>query len=158
MKQNEKQSIFGFSVLDVILFVLIAVSILSYAFREPIRDFLSGEQGVEIEYTFLIENASPEAKNMPLRSEVLTLSEDGSELGVLVQVAQTEKIYADREDPEDQIRIKTLTCKARATAKETERGYLLGGRSIKPGAEFSIVTDSASFTMVVTMVKNISQN
>lgn len=158
MNTKEKQSIFGFSVLDVILFVLIAVGILSYAFREPIRDFLDGDPGVSIEYTFLIENASPEAKNIPRRSEVLTLSESGEELGVLVQVAQTEKIYADREDPEDQIRIKTLTCKARATAKETERGFLVEGKSIKPGAKFDLVTDSASFTMVVTMVKNISEN
>lgn len=157
MTRSDKKSRIGFSVLDMILLVLLAVSILSTAFQEQIRTFLSGEEGVEIEYTFLIENASEDAKNVPREGETLILSEDGTELGQIVQITESHTTYFGQDDPEDQIRIKTLTCKARVVVKEGQRGFLLEGRSMKPGAQFSVTTESAGFTMVVTMVKNLTE-
>lgn len=154
MTKLKKREKVGFSVIDAILLVLAAVCILSSVFRTQIRDFLSNEEGVQIEYTFLVENVSEGAKNRPSVGEEIVLSKDLSSLGVLVQVAETSKIYQSQDDPQEKLEVTTLTCRARATVSETEKGYLLEGKSLKPGAEFSVQTESASFTMVVTMVKN----
>ena len=150
---NKKLKI-GFSVLDVFLIVLAAVCALSFVFRDQVRGFLSGEEGVEIEYTFLVQNASEQARNIPAVGDQMYLSEDMSALGVLTQVAVSEKEYhgsCDEED-EDTIMIKTLTCKASSKAKLGERGYVVGNTVIKQGAELKVETENASFTMIVMAI------
>ena len=144
----------GFSVLDVFLIVLAAVCVLSFVFRDQIRGFLSGEEGVEVEYTFLVQNASQEARNIPEVGEEMYLSRGHASLGTLTQVAVSEKEYhgsCDEED-EDIIKIKTLTCKATAKAKLADRGYVVGNTVIKQGAELKVETENASFTLIVMAI------
>lgn len=148
---------FGFSVIDMILIVLVAACILSSVFGAQIRAFLGNEESVEIEYTFLVENVSDEARNYPAEGEKLLKAEDLSSLGFLVQITETEKNYQSVSDPEDKLDVITLTCKARAVANDTDEGYVLSGERIKPGAELSVQTESATFTMVVTMVKAVNE-
>lgn len=158
---TKKKSKIGFSVLDVLLLVLAAVCVLSFVFRDQIRGFLSGDEGVEIEYTFLIQNASEQARNCPEKGEELFYSKDLSSLGVLTRVASAEKEYHDRIDEEEEetetIKIKTLTCSATTTAKMTERGYVVGNTVIKPGAELQVETENDSFVMIVTMVRTLEE-
>ncbi len=146
--------------MDVFLILLTAVCILSFVFRDQIRGFLSGEEGVRIEYTFLIQNADEKARNYPKVGEELFHSKDLASLGILNQISETEKEYRDtQDDPDSQasVKVKTLTCKAETTAKLSERGYVVGNTVIKPGAELTAETETASFTIIVTMVKSVEE-
>lgn len=153
-KSNSK---IAFSVLDMFIILLAAVCVLSFVFRDQIRGILSGDEGVKIEYTFLIQNASEKARNCPSVGEKLFLSKDLSPLGSLTQIAEVEKQYYGSADEEDVVKIKTLTCNAAATARLSDRGYVLGNAVIKPGAELLVETENASFTMIVTMVRNVEE-
>lgn len=146
--------------MDVFLLLLTAVCILSFVFRDQIRGFLSGEEGVRIEYTFLIQNADEKARNYPKVGEELFHSKDLASLGILNQISETEKEYRDtQDDPDSQasVKVKTLTCRAETTAKLSERGYVVGNTVIKPGAELAAETETASFTIIVTMVKSVEE-
>lgn len=143
--------------MDVFLLLLAAVCILSFVFRDQIRGFLSGEEGVRIEYTFLIQNADEKARNYPKVGEELLHSKDLASMGVLEHVSETEKEYRDSQDDRDTVKVKTLTCRAEATARLSERGYVVGDAVIKPGAELTAETETASFTMIVTMVKSVEE-
>lgn len=143
--------------MDVFLILLAAVCILSFVFRDQIRGFLSGEEGVRIEYTFLIQNADEKARNYPKVGEELFHSGDLASMGILKQTSEAEKEYRDADDAEFSVKIKTLTCRAEATAKLSERGYVVGNAVIKPGAEIAVETESASFTMIVTMVQGTEE-
>ena len=154
---TKKNSIIGFSVLDLFLVLLAAVCILSFVFRDQIRGFLGGEEGVRIEYTFLIQNVSEKARNLPKAGEELFCVKDQASLGVLTKMSEAEKEYHGSEDEEDVIFVKTLTCSAEATARLSERGYVLGSSVIKPGAEITVETEEASFTMVITMVQSVEE-
>lgn len=153
-KRNSK---IAFSVLDMFIILLAAVCVLSFVFRDQIRGILSGDEGVKIEYTFLIQNASENARNCPSVGEELFLSKDLSSLGSLTQVAEVEKQYYGSADEEDVVKIRTLTCNAAATARLSDRGYVLGNAVIKPGAELLVETENASFTMIITMVRNVDE-
>ena len=154
---TKRKSKIGFSVLDVFLLLLAAVCILSFVFRDQIRGFLSGEEGVKIEYTFLIQNVDEKARNYPKVGEEVFHSKDLSSLGILNHTSETAKEYQDAQDSEDAVKIKTLTCRAEATARLSERGYVVGDAVIKPGAELVAETETASFTMIVTMVKSVEE-
>ncbi|MBQ3076052.1 MAG: DUF4330 family protein [Clostridia bacterium] len=154
---TKRRSKIGFSVLDMFLLLLAAVCVLSFVFRDQLRVFLSGDEGVKIEYTFLIQNASEKSRNCPSVGEELLLSKDLSSMGVLTQVTQMEKEYHGSDDEGDVVKIKTLTCNATATARLSDRGYVLGNAVVKPGAELIAETENASFTMIVTMVKNVEE-
>ena len=67
---NQRKKI-GFSVLDVILFVLAAVCVLATVFQSQIRSFLGRADGETVEITFLVENVTEEAHNHPEAGEVL---------------------------------------------------------------------------------------
>lgn len=153
-KRNSK---IAFSVLDMFIILLAAVCVLSFVFRDQIRGILSGDEGVKIEYTFLIQNASEKARNCPSVGEELFLSKDLSSLGSLTQVAEVEKQYYGSAGEEDVVKIRTLTCNAAATARLSDRGYVLGNAVIKPGAELLVETENASFTMIITMVRNVDE-
>lgn len=154
---TKRKSKIGFSVLDVFLILLVAVCILSFVFRDQIRGFLSGEEGVKIEYTFLIQNVDEKSRNYPKVGEELFHSEDLAAMGILRQASEAEKEYQDASDPEHGVKIKTLTCRAEATAKLTERGYVVGNAVIKPGSELAVETETAGFTIIVTMVKSVEE-
>ena len=154
---TKKKSRIGFTVLDVFLVLLAAVCILSFVFRDQIRGFLSGEEGVKIEYTFLIQNADEKARNYPKVGEELFHTQDLASMGVLNHTSETEKAYRDTDDEDDTVKIKTLTCRAEATARLSERGYVVGNAVIKPGAELVVETETSSFTMIVTMVKSVEE-
>ena len=154
---TKKQSKIGFTVLDMFLVLLAVVCILSFVFRDQIRGFLSGEEGVKIEYTFLIQNVDERARNYPKIGEELFHSQDLASMGVLKYTSETEKAYRDTDDADDTVNIKTLTCRAEVTAKLSERGYVVGSAVIKPGAELVMETETASFTMIVTMVKSVEE-
>lgn len=143
--------------LDVFLVLLAAVCILSFVFRDRIRGFLSGEEGVKIEYTFLIQNADERARNYPKVGEELFHSKDLVSMGILNHTSEAEKEYQDAEDAEHSVKIKTLTCRAEATARLSERGYVVGNAVVKPGAELVVETETASFTMIVTMVRSVEE-
>ncbi len=154
---SNRKSKIGFSVLDMFLVLLAAVCVLSFVFRDQIRGVLSGDEGVEIEYTFLIQNASEQSRNRPTVGDELFLSKDLSSLGFLTQVAEVEKEYRGSDDEDDVMKVKTLTCNAAATARQSDRGYVLGNVVIKPGAELLVETEEASFTMIITMVRNAEE-
>ncbi len=156
MKKAYKKGI-GFSVLDGILALLIVACILSTVFHTQIQNFFGNEKKEEIEYTFIIEKVSEEAKNYPSQGEEIFLSEDLTSLGYLVKIAKAEKSYQSKSDPEDTMKVTNLTCQGRVSAERTEMGYVVADQSLKPGATFSAQTESATFTMVVTMVKAINE-
>lgn len=145
----------GFSVLDVVLLVLVAVCILSSVFHEQIRLFLGAGETEEVEITFLVEKVTAEARNHPVSGEEIVLADTKLSLGTLVSVLENKSVYESASDPEDTIEVLTLTCKLKAKAKETESGYQVANTNIKPGVTLSVETPSASFVMVVTMVKTI---
>ena len=151
MKKNKRVS--GFSVIDIILLILVAVCILTAVFRTQLHHFLGREEQVQAEYTFLVRNASDDAKNYPKEGEEIFLSDSSQSLGTISQIIPAEKKYQGVEDPEDTLKIVSLTCQASVKAYGSQQGYSVGDVRIKPGAEFSVYTKSASFTMVVTMVK-----
>lgn len=151
MKTNKRA--LGFSVIDIILLLLVAVCILTAVFRTQLHHFLGREEQVQVEYTFLVRNASEDAKNYPKEGEEIYLSDSSQPLGVIGQITRTEKKYQEVEDPEDTLKVVSLTCQASVKAYSGETGYSVGNTKIKPGAQLSVYTDSASFTMTVTMVK-----
>lgn len=154
---EKRKSKIGFSVLDMFIILLAALCVLSFIFRDQIRGVLSGDEGVKIEYTFLIQNASEKARNCPTVGEKIYQSKDLSPLGVLMQVAEVEKEYRGSDDEQDVMKIRTLTCNAAATARFSDRGYVLGNAVIKPGAEILAETENASFTMIITMVRTVDE-
>ncbi len=153
MKQAKMKIKWGFSVVDMILLVLAISCVVSVLFRDQIRSFLSADEKAEIEYTFLVGNVSEEAKNEPKTGEELILSEKRIPLGEIIKITESKKEYQSVSDPEEKTSILTLTCSARVLARAVDRGYEVEGVFIKPGAEFTVETETASFSMVVTMVK-----
>lgn len=137
----------------MILLVLAAALLISVLFRDQLRSFLSAQEKIQIEYTFLVENVTEEAKNNPKKGEKLILSEKQISLGEITSIAETRKEYQSVSDPEEKTSVLTYTCKATLLARSTDRGYEVQGTYVKPGAEFAVETETASFSMVVTMVK-----
>jgi len=152
---NRRKKRIGFSVLDMVLILLVLACILSSVFQDQIRSFLGEEIGPRVEYTFLIQNVTKEAKNHPLIGEEILLSDSGESIGTLLSVESKKNVFQSQDNPDDQVEILTLTCKASAVVEERENGYEIGGILIKPGAELSVETLSASFVMVITMVKTV---
>lgn len=153
MAKLKKRIKWGFSVVDMILLVLVAALVVSLLFGDQLRAFLSASDNVQIEYTFLVGNVTEEAKNNPKKGEKILHSERRIPLGEIVNITQAEKEYQSVSDPEEKTSVLTYTCSARVSAQKGERGYEVEGIFIKPGAQFSVETETASFSMVVTMVK-----
>jgi hypothetical protein len=137
----------------MILLVLAAALVISVLFRDQIRSFLSAGEKIQIEYTFLVEHVTEEAKNDPKKGEKLRLLERQIPLGEIVNIAESKKEYQSVLDPEEKTSVLTYTCSARVSAQKEERGYEVEGVFIKPGSQFAVETETASFTMVITMVK-----
>lgn len=154
---KEKKTALGFSVMDLILLILVVVCILSAVFRTQIHHFLGQEERISIQYTFLIQNASEDARNYPKEGEEIRLSDSYQSLGVIGQIMKSEKEYREIQDPEDTLKLTSLTCQAKAQAYETKQGFTVGSVQVKPGSQFFVQTESASFTMIVTMVKAIEE-
>ena len=154
--KNKKRKL-GFSVLDGILLVLFAFCILSTVFYTQIQNFFGSEKKEEIEYTFLIESVSDFAKNYPKEGEEIFCSEDFVSLGKIIKISETKKSYLNKADSEDEIKVVNLTCQGRVMAEKTDLGYAVGEKRIKPGATFSVQTDSATFVMVVTMANTFGE-
>lgn len=154
--RNKKRKI-GFSVLDGFLLVLFAFCILSTVFYTQIQNFFGSEKKEEIEYTFLVESVSENAKNYPQEGEEIFCAEDMTSLGKIVKITETEKKYLNKADPEDELKVTNLTCQGRALAEKTEFGFAVGEKRIKPGSTFSVKTESATFVMVVTMANTTGE-
>lgn len=153
----KKKTELGFSVMDMILLILAAVCIFSAVFHTPLQHFLGQEKNTAIEYTFLIQNASLEARNYPKEGEEIFLSETHQSLGKISQIGKTEKEYREVSDPEDVLKVVNLTLKAQTKAYQEDAGFVVGEVYVKPGAEFFVQTESASFSMMITMVKIIEE-
>lgn len=147
----------GFSVMDLILVVLLLAGILTGLFSDRIRRFLGREEVPEIEYTFLVENVTETARNHPLSGEEIFLSQNGKSIGTIVQVEEKKNLYESVVNPESQLEILTLTCKATTQAVREEVGYRVGEILIKPGSQLPVYTESASFVISVTMVKSLER-
>ena len=154
---KEKKNAVGFSVLDIILLILATVCILSAVFRTQIHHFLGQEEQISVQYTFLIQNASKEARNYPEIGEEIRLSDTFRSIGVIRQITETKKEYQSLSDSEDTLNVVSLTCLADVKAYESETGFKVGETHIKPGAEFFVQTESGSFTMIITMVKAVEE-
>ncbi len=155
MKSRKRK--LGFSILDGVILVLFAFCILSTVFYTQIQNFFGSEKKEEVEYTFLIEGVSEQAKNYPQEGEELFCSDDLTSLGKIVKISETEKSYLSKIDPEDEMKVINLTCQGRVLAEKTDMGYQIGEKRIKPGAAFSIETKSATFTMVVMMANTVGE-
>lgn len=151
---NQKKK-FIFSALDVVLLTLLTVCVLSTVFQKQIHRFLGQEEKEAVEVTFLVENVTEAARNHPRSGETVALAENMMELGTLVSVTENKTVYESLSDPEETIEVMTLTCKLSAEAVETENGYRFGDVFLKPGVQLSVQTPTASFAMIVTMVKPI---
>ena len=151
MKQKRK---IGFSVLDVVLFILAAVCVVSTVFQSQIRAFLGRGEGKVVEITFLVENVTEEAHNHPSAGEEMVFSPSNLYFGKLLSIAESKTVYQNQEDVNDWIEVLTLTCKMEAKAKETDLGYTVAGFSVKPGSVLTVETPTASFAMTVTMIKS----
>ena len=154
MKEKKK---IGFSVLDIVLMVLVAACVLSTVFQEQIRTFLGERVEVSAEVTFLVEHVTDGARNHPVSGEEVFLAENGISLGKLVSVSENKSVYESLSDMEETIEVSTLTCKMLSVATEEENGYHVSGTVVKPGTELSVETESASFVMIVTMVKSAEE-
>ncbi len=148
----------GFSVLDMVLLVLVAMCILSSVFQEQIRSFLGNHKEEMAEITFLVENVTTTAKNHPLAGEEVVLADTHTTIGTLSSVTENKSIYENVSNPDDTLEILTLTCKVTCEVEKTESGYQLDGISIKPGATLSVETPTATFVMLITMVKTVENN
>ncbi|MBR2616126.1 MAG: DUF4330 family protein [Clostridia bacterium] len=153
-----RKSRIGFSVLDLVLVVLVAACILSTVFQDQIRGFLGTDSGENVEVTFLVEKVTEEARNHPEAGETVLLGENGAPLGTIRSVSEMKSVYASILNSEDEMEVLTLTCKMEAKATETELGYEIAGVTVKPGATFAVQTPSASFVMLVTVVKPIEND
>ena len=145
----------GFSVLDVVILTLVAACILSTVFQDQLRAFLGQDDGEAVEVAFLVENVTDASRNRPLAGEEVTLADTGASLGTVLSVMENKNLYASVADPSDTMEVLTLTCKIQTAAKKAETGYEIQGVSVKPGATLSVETPTASFVMLVTMVKEI---
>lgn len=150
---REKKKI-GFSVLDIVLLGLVVACVLTTVFQEQIRIFLGEREEVSVEVTFLVEHVTDGARNHPVSGEEVCLAENGISLGKLVLVTENKNVYESLSEMEETIEVSTLTCKMLSSAVEEENGYVISGTTVKPGAEFSVETETASFMMIVTMVKS----
>ncbi len=157
MTHKYKKSKFGFSVVDLILLTLAVACVLSVVFQNQIRAFLGEEEKVELEYTFLIENVTEEAKNHPVAGEELLLADERISFGSITSITENRSVYQSLDNADDTVEILTLTCKAKVRATKTEAGYYVSSTAVKAGAEISAETDSASFMMILTMVKPIEE-
>ena len=153
MKNEKKRNLFGFSVLDALLLILIAVCILSAVFQNQIRAFFSEEPVQTIEYTFVIENVTEKSRNRPQIGEELTDADNFSTLGVLQSAEEKDSVFVSESNPDDTVVITTLTCRAVAEAVETDAGWRVSGTFLRPGTSLVVTTPSASFEMTVTMIK-----
>lgn len=151
MKRNK----IAFSVVDLILLILVLACFLSAVFQNQIRSFFGQEEGETVEVTFLIEHVTQKGKNHPVAGEKLVLTESQRALGTLLSVSESSDLYQSIRNPEEQISIRTLTCKVQTKAVSEDRGYFVGEVLLKPGAQFAAETPSASFVMMVTMVKPV---
>lgn len=149
---NSKKKI-GFSVIDMVILVLTAVCILSVCFRDQLRSFLGKEVGETVEITVLIENVTEEGKNHPLAGEEIILSKTGTVLGTITNITENTTVYQNTVSPDDTVEIMTLTCKVQARAVASESGYTVSSVSVKPGATLSAQTESASFVVMIAMIK-----
>ena len=147
-----KQKI-GFAVVDMILLVLALSCVLSAVFQDQLRSFFGQEKGQEVEITFLVENVTQKGKNHPVAGEEILLTDTNMVLGTILSVTENKTLYQNTLSPDDTLEIASLTCKAVATLEEDEAGYTLSGVSIKPGAYLAAHTPTASFVMMITMVK-----
>ena len=154
MMQRKK---IGFAVVDMILLVLAAACILSVVFQDQLQSFFGQDEGYEVEITFLVENVTQKGKNHPVAGEEILLTEADLVLGKIDSVSENKALYRNTLSPEDTLEIASLTCKAVATLSKDQAGYSLSGVSIKPGAHLSAHTSTASFVMMITMVKPIEK-
>lgn len=150
MKEKSK---FGFSLLDIVLVVLAVACIVSVLFRDQLQSFFGREEGTEIEYTFLVENVMNGTNNAPQKGEEILFLEEKVSFGEIIAVSEAKRQYQGEEDEEDVVQVSTLTCRGSVSTRKTERGYMVGEVCIKPGARFQVETETARFTMTVTMVK-----
>ena len=150
MKQKKRK--IGFSVLDLILLSLVGTLIVSVVFQNQIRSFLGEEEKVSLEYTFLIENVTKEAKNHPVAGEEVILADEKLPFGEITSVTENLSVYQNLENEDDTVEILTLTCKATVQATETEAGYFVSSTAVKAGAEISVEPERARCVMIITMV------
>ena len=130
MKQNK----IAFSVLDLILLILVSACFLSAVFQSQIRSFFGQEEGETVEVTFLIEHVTQKGKNHPVAGEKLTLTESQRVLGSLLSVSESSDLYQSVRDPQEQVTIRTLTCKVQTKARLEDRGYFVSEILLaKPG-------------------------
>ncbi len=157
MTRKTKNRKIGFSVIDLVLLTLAVACVLSVVFQDQLRSFLGEEEKTEIEYTFLIENVTDEARNHPVAGEKLILADEKIPFGTISSVSENLSVYQSLDNEDDKVEILTLTCKAKVQATGTETGYYVSTTAVKPGAEICVETESASFVMIVTMVKPIEE-
>lgn len=152
-----KKKKIAFSVLDLIFLVLVAVLILSTVFQDQVRSFLGETDDKKVEITFLVENVTESARNHPVAGEKIYLAGNHLPLGELSSVVENKTVYKNVNEEEDTVEILSLTCKATSSAEKGERGYEIAGLFVKPGSTLEAETDSATFQMVVTMVKPMEE-
>lgn len=157
MTRAVKKRKIGFSVIDLVLLILAVACVVSAVFQDQLRSFLGEEEKVEVEYTFLIENVTEAAKNHPVAGEEVTLAEEKLPFGRIRSVTENRSVYQSLDNEDDKVEILTLTCKAAVQATQTEAGYFISSTALKPGAQISVETESASFVMIVTMVKPVEE-
>ncbi len=147
----------GFAVVDMILLVLALSCILSVVFQDQLQTFFGQDNRQEVEITFLVENVTQKGKNHPIAGEEILLTDADMVLGEISSVTENKALYQNTLSPEDTLEIASLTCKVTAKLEKEEAGYTFSGISIKPGAHLAAHTPTASFVMMITMVKPVEQ-
>ena len=132
MTRKIKKSKIGFSVIDLVLLTLAVACVLSVVFRDQLRSFLGEEEKTEVEYTFLIENVTEEAKNHPVAGEEVILAAEKLPFGTITSVSENLSVYQSLDNEDDKVEILTLTCKAKVRATKTENGYYVSSAAVKP--------------------------
>ena len=155
MKQMKKSRI-GLTVLDLILVVLIAAAVLSTVFYDQIRSFLKEEEIVKVTYTFLVENVTDSAVNLPSKGETLYEKDTQSPLGVLTELSETQRTY-DNDAGESTVVLSTLTCKAQAEAIRENGSLYVSGLKVKKGVSYTLTTETASFKMIIIAVDTVDE-
>lgn len=152
--KREKKSRVGLTVLDLTLAVLIVAAVLSTAFYDQIHSFLKEEEMVQVNYTFLVENVTDAAVNLPSKGETLYEQESQSPLGTLTDLKETRYTYAGEGE---ELTMSTLTCKAQAEALSDGGALYVSGVKIKKGESLTVTTATASFKMIIIAVETVEE-
>lgn len=155
---NPKQKI-KFNILDMLIILLIAAALITFIFRNSISEWLSGDDGEEITYTFIIRNTHESIYRLLETDQVLTESQSGKNAGRISAITAKNTVKTEQVRDEDggyrdiQITVADrydVTVSAVGDGYHSENGtYLKGNILIAAGKEYTLHTIYGSYDVLI---------